>query len=105
MSSDSFLKRMPAIATTEYNDITHQISYRKNAFGFLGKYSCEDEGRCGRFMRPLVDQEARLAPRILISMHGVGLRAISETLNSRITDAKRSVDHAALNSQAKQGKT
>jgi hypothetical protein len=62
MSSDSFLKRMPAIATTEYNDITHQISYLKNAFGFPGEYSCEDEGRCERFMRPLIDQEARLAP-------------------------------------------
>ena len=47
--------------TTEDNDITHQISHLKNAFGLLGEYSSEDEGRSEGFVRPLLDQQARLA--------------------------------------------
>ena len=61
MLSNSLFKRMPAIITTEDNDITHQISHLKNAFGLLGEYSCEDEGRSEGFVRPLLDQQARLA--------------------------------------------
>ena len=105
MLSNSLFKRMPAIITTEDNDITHQISHLKNAFGLLGEYSCED----GVDLRVSCDHfsinKRDLPPHILISMYGAGLRAISKTLISRITDANRCVDQAALNSHAKQGKT